>query len=226
MKWLFFLLLLANLAFAAYLQWVPKNNPDAKLMVMQMNADKIKILTPQQVASLSAPQAAKPAAAPPAAACVEWGDFSGKETASAAAALANLQLGDKLGQREFAESVGYWIYIPPLRTKAEAEKKIAELNKLGVEGYFLVQESGQWYNAISLGVFKTEDAAKAFLAKLQEKGVKSAKIGARAGQVKQTVFVVRDPGDAVTAKLVELKQEFAGSEVKAVECGAPAAEKK
>jgi cell division septation protein DedD len=226
MKWLFFLLLLANLALFSYMQLAKEENPDARLMSMQMNADKIKIVPAQQassVAQASAPQAAKVAAVP--AACMEWSGFTNPaEAARATEALAKLKLGNKLTQREATATVGYWVYIPPLKSKADAEKKMSELDKLGVEEYYLVQDNAEWRFAISLGVFKTEDAARAFHAKMQEKGVRSARMGAHTSQIRQTVFVVREPDDSMTASLTELKQSFPGSELKAAECAA--AEKK
>ncbi|MEW6314112.1 MAG: hypothetical protein AB1513_08760 [Pseudomonadota bacterium] len=226
MKWLFFLLLLANLSLVAYTQLAKEENPDARLMGMQMNADKIKIVHAPQasgVAQASAPHAAKVAAAP--AACMEWSGFNNPaEAARAMEALSRLKLGNRLSQRETTATVGYWVYIPPLKSKAEAEKKMGELDKLGVEEYYLVQDNAEWRFAISLGVFKTEDAAHAFHAKMQEKGVRSARMGAHTTQIKQTVFVVREPDDSMTASLAELKQSFPGSELKAAECAV--AEKK
>jgi hypothetical protein len=49
-------------------------------------------------------------------------------------------------------------------------------------------------------------------------GVRSARTGNREHRVTQTVFVVREPDIALTSKLAELRLQFPGSEVKAVDC--------
>jgi hypothetical protein len=63
-------------------------------------------------------------------------------------------------------------------------------------------------------VFKTEEAAKAHLDALRAKGVKSATSGARETQLSKTYFQVRDANATLTAKLNELKQGFAATEVR------------
>ena len=216
MRGLFLLLLLANLAFAAYAHFREgRRSDEAQLVKLQMNADKVKLVRAE-----GAPGAqAKAAPAPKTAlACLEWGAFAGAETGKAQAALARVQLQERAGMRESPETTGFWVYIPPLKLKPDLDRKLAELKALGVQEVFVVQDNNQWKNAISLGIFRTEDAANGFLAKLRERGVKSALVGSRSGLVRLTTFVVRDPDDAAIARLTELKQEFAGSELKAVPC--------
>jgi hypothetical protein len=63
-------------------------------------------------------------------------------------------------------------------------------------------------------VYKTEDAAKARLDALRAKGVKSAAIGARETQLGKTYFQLHEATPALAAKLNEMKQGFAGTEVR------------
>lgn len=221
MKWLFYLLLLANVVFFAYMQLATGDNGEAALVRRQFNAEKIKLLNPKEALTIPVLKPAvklenAPAARP--AACMEWGVFSGTDLARAQDALDKLQLGESLSLRSSEETVGHWVYIAPLKTKKDAENKIAELKALGIGEYFLMQDNSPWRNAISLGVFKSEELARNYLAKLQEKGVKSAVIGERGHQVKRTLFQIRDAGDALATKLAELQRDFPGSELKAVEC--------
>lgn len=215
MKWLFWLLLLASLVFFAFMQWGSAWTGDSKNLQSQppLNAEKIKLL-PAPVAS---PPAA-PSAVQAAAACMEWGGFSGNDLTRATAAMDTLKLGDSLTRRQVEHVSGYWVYIPPLKTRAEVDKKVAQLNTLGVEEYFVVQEAGKWRNAISLGVFKTEGAAQKFLESIQNKGVKSAMAGERMSKFMLTVFVLKNPDAETAAKVVALQNEFAGSELKAAAC--------
>ncbi len=150
--------------------------------------------------------------------CMEWGEFSGTDLARAENALAQMKLGDKLGQRTVEYTHGYWVYIPPFKTHAGRVKKIQQLKELGIADYFVVQEKGRWMNAISLGVFKTEEAANHYLGELGKKGVKSAKVGERASKLKFTVFVLKQMDAAGTTQLTALQKDYAGSEVKSVAC--------
>jgi len=169
--------------------------------------------TASNAADSAAPRPTEPAA------CLEWGNFVGTDLKRAEAAIARLQLGNKLSTRTVGDITAYWVYIPPLKTKRDVEKKIKELGKLGVTGYFHIQDSSKWNSAISLEIFRSEEAAKKFIADLRKKGVKSAVIGERS--LKQVVLVIREPAADIAAKMVELKQEFAGSELKAAQCEMP-----
>ncbi|BCK86590.1 hypothetical protein MIZ01_0353 [Sideroxyarcus emersonii] len=150
--------------------------------------------------------------------CAEWGEFSGDDLSRAQQALAVLKLGDNLTRRAVERNHGYWVYIPPLKKRASVEKKIAQLKERGVKDYFVVQEKGKWQNAISLGVFKTRDAAEKYIAMLHTKDVRTAKVGERTSKLKYTVFLIRDLDSGTTDKLNALQQEFPESELKVEAC--------
>jgi cell division septation protein DedD len=160
------------------------------------------------------PEAPKPETQKTAGACLEWGALPGGDVARATQALEPLGLGARLTQRRQEEVAAYWVYIGPLASRQAATQKAGELKRLGVDDYFVVPDDPKWRNAISLGVFKTEEAAKARLEALRAKGVKSAISGPRETQSGKTYFQVREANATVTAKLNELKQGFAGTEVR------------
>lgn len=112
--------------------------------------------------------------------CVVWNDLSVPETKRLMALLSD-KFGDfKLERRTLpSESSGWWVYIPPLPNKADAERKVAELRRLGVTDYFIVQEAGPNRFAVSLGVFSSETSASEHLAGLKAKGLKNVKAGPR-----------------------------------------------
>lgn len=223
MKWLFWLLLLACMVFFAFMRWGAALLDDGANMQLQppLNEEKIRLLksppNPQPYLAAQAP-VSSPAATASQSTCMEWGEFSGGDLARAAAALDGLALGSKVAQRQVEHASGYWVYIPPRPNRSETDKKVSQIKSLGIEEYFIVQEAGKWQNAISLGIFKTEDAAQKFLDKLREKGVKSATVGARASKLVLTVFALKNPDAESVAKMVELQGEFPGSELKAVAC--------
>jgi hypothetical protein len=217
MRTVFFILALANAAYFAY-SWAgagAEASGDAQIVGQQLNPEKIRLLTPEQVSALTRrSEASKPETAKLSGACLEWGGVADADAARAAQALEPLGLGARLAQRKHEEATTYWVYIGPVANRQAATQKAAELKRLGVDDYFVVPDDPKWRNAISLGVFKTEEAAKARLDALRAKGVKSATSGARETQPGKTYFQVREANATVTAKLNELKSGFAGTEVR------------
>lgn len=73
----------------------------------------------------------------------------------------------------------WWVRIPPQRNQEEAERRVVELNLLGVSDMFIVREPGPTQYAVSLGVFKTEDRARVLLGQLRGRGVTNAGVEPR-----------------------------------------------
>jgi hypothetical protein len=214
MKWVFFVLLAANLGLAAFTYNRDRlPNPDGQLLRQQMNADQIQIVAPRPT-----PPPAPVTTAPGPGVCLEWSSFGAADLPKAQAALDLLSLGERVRGVEVGVSTSYWIYIPPLKSKPDMDRKTVELKERGVTDYSPILEVGRWRYAISLGVFRNEDGAKKQLALLRGKGVRSAQLGEREQRVTQTAFLVRDPTDAQSAQLVNLKTEFPGSDLRAVDC--------
>lgn len=156
---------------------------------------------------------AKPASPPEPAplACVEWGSFSPQEATRAGERLEPLALGARLAQFRGEESAVWWVFIPPQANRATAQKKAAELKKLGVDDYFVVQDNGKLRWSLSLGVFRTEEAARARLEALRARGVRSAQVGRRETRVAKVWFQVQNVDAALNARLREIAREFEGA---------------
>lgn len=223
MRTLFLLLVLANLAFFAWVNFFGEldSQSDPRPLARQVAPEKLRILPPEPVAQAAAPAQAKPAAeAPPAKiACLEWGAFTPTDTARAGEALAPLALGPRLTQRQVDDVANWWVYIPPRGNRPEAQKKVGELKARGVEEFFIVQDPGPFQFAVSLGVFKTEAAAASRLEALRAKDVRTAVVGKRETPLQKTWLQVRPADEALASKLREIAQGFAGSEVH--DCPAP-----
>lgn len=223
MRLLFLILLLANVAAFGYIRYVESRaGADAQISMLQISPEKVKLLKAGSPPPAERKDKAAASAPPlPGLVCLEWGSFGAEDVTRAAAALAQFELGDKLWQRDSAD--GYWVYIPPLKTKAEADKKAGELKALGVAEFIVVQDDIQYRFAVSLGSFKTEEAADNHLAQLRQKGVRSAVVGPRGAR--RSIFVIRDPGDAAAAKIAGFKTDFPAATLKATACAEPVAAK-
>jgi hypothetical protein len=230
----FFLLLFANLGFLAWSYFGGRGSTEAQLIEQQLNPQAIRLLGAEQLAALAAERAKqvaeRPKPPPPApsspstppspppkvtvAACLELGAFNTGDIPRVLQVLVPLELGPRLSQRRAEEIASYWVFMPPQGSRQAANRKSAELRKLGVEDFFVLQEDPKFRFAISLGVFKTEEAAQARLAELRKKGVRTARVGPRETPVQKVYFTVREVPDALASRLNELRQGFPGSELK------------
>jgi hypothetical protein len=223
----FFLLLAANLGFLAWTYFgADRASTEAQLMEQQLNPQAIRLLGEKQLSALAAERAkqpterAKPAPPPPpppkvaVAPCLELGAFNPGDVPRVQQVLDPLALGPRLSQRRAEEIANYWVFMPPQGSRQAATRKSAELRKLGVEDFFILQEDPKFRFAISLGVFKTEEAAQARLAELRKKGVRTARVGPRETPVQKVYFTVREVPEALASRLNELRQGFPGSELK------------
>jgi hypothetical protein len=212
MRTLVFLLLLANVTLWGYIKLDRLSSGEGIRLTQQVQPDKISLLTPQQVAALGPAKVASLADV-----CVEWGPLSDAEKARALAALEPLDLARLMTQKKVEVVANYWVFIPPAANKPAADRKITELKAQGVRDVLLLDGGPQRW-AISLGVFRTEGAAQAQLADLEQKGVKGAKVGSRAQALLQTALVVRDPPAPAMSRLKELQAGFPESELKVGAC--------
>ncbi len=225
MRTLALIFVLANVAFFAWSRYAgaPEGSGDPLPLQRQIEPDKLRVVTPGE-ASAPAPapaprpsQAAAPAqlaAAPVGAKCVEWGSFTLADAPRAEKALEPLALGGRLAQRRTEEAAGWWVYIPAQPNRQTALRKAAELKSLGVEDYFVVQEEGPHRWALSLGVFRAEDAAQARLASLRALGVRSARVGARETVVPKVWLQVKDVDAPLYARLRDTARGIEGSELR------------
>ncbi len=233
-------LLLANALFFAATHWggMLTQDRDDLAVLPELNAGKLRLLeestaqpeTPPAPASAPAAvsavaevapaqhMSAELAQVPQAAACLYWGEFSGSALALANERLAPLGLGARLQSRTIEHASGFWVYIPPLKNAAEVQRKISQLKKLGVNDHFVVQEPGEWMNAISLGVFRTQQAAENHLESLRKQGVRTAKVGERKTRLRFTQFVISGADAALETKVRAFMADLPDSELKMSDC--------
>jgi len=240
----FLLLLLANVAFFVWARFVAPADAtvDRAPLGRQIEPQKLRILAPgelpataqQKPASPSslAPASPAPASPPsPAAApvaavtaapvpavatptCMEWGSFTVFDAPKAEKALEPLALGNRVGQRRTEELAAWWVFMPPQGSRPLALKKAAELRARGVDDYFILAEEGPLRWSLSLGVFRTEEAARARLATLREKGVRTAEVGPREMTVPKVWLQVRGVDAALETRLKEVAKQVEGSELR------------
>ncbi len=220
MKKLVWLLLLINLGLLVYfnLDHILPGTPQIKWV--ELNAEKISVLSQKQIDALPKKVAGLPAPSSTSASvtsCFEWGIFSVPSIAGAQSAVAKLSLQATVKEQTSLQAKRFWIYTPPLKTVQEAQEKAAELKALGVEDLFVVQEP-KWKNAISFGVFEDEQLALKLLSELKVKGVKDVVKTLRNQGKGHFILLFNNLAEADVTALKKLKPDFPEADLKEVTC--------
>ena len=185
-------------------------------MKMEQDADRLQLLSAKAAIALNEPPVEKK---DDTIACLEVGNFSQTELTSFEDKLKPLSLGDRQAKTTIAEVASNMVYIPSLGNKDNAEKKAAELRRIGINDFFIVQDQTDMRWGISLGVFKTEEAAKAHLVNLNNKGVRTARIGPRTVSAKKFVYQLLALTTEEKKSVDLIKEGFAAQEIR--DCQSP-----
>lgn len=172
MRYLFILLLIANIAFFV---WIQRFSPITKVPFTAVDEG----ITPLQ---LVADVSDKNSNTEPVAAaeinddiqqiCFSAGPFDIEANVHAAAETINpLVLKTNIRKITTTQEAGYWVYLPALSSRAEALKKGRELAAAFVKDYYVVT-SGDNENSISLGLYREPYNADNRIAELSKKGFK------------------------------------------------------
>jgi len=179
MKWVFGVLVLANVALFMWGMWyraplvgdIPRPRPPVA-------AEKMKLSSEPGVELRLHPP--RPAIPPPdqlatAPRCYRLGPFTAPGQAQAAARTLEAW-GLEHTQVAEPETLApiYRVYLSPLASRAQAERKRRELTRLGFTDHALIQQEQDMENGISLGLFSVEQNARARAAQLARRGVKAS----------------------------------------------------
>ncbi len=143
--------------------------------------------------------------------CVEFGGLDEQRARRARAWLAE-HVGDISGE-VLAEERGYWlVYLAPAPNLADAQVRASLLKRQGVDDLFVWQDGPMKY-AISLGLYRTEEGARAAVEQFARQGVRNALVMRRGSPDARVVVRVRYPtrsGDAsgTPAKLAQLQRDL------------------
>jgi hypothetical protein len=208
------LLILANVILFGYARLDRAAQSEAGRLGAQVQPDRIRVLSSQQVAALARGKVAALADV-----CVVWGPFSDADRARAQADIEPLQIGRLVSQRPVAADPMWWVNTGPVPSRAAADKRAAELRLLAIDDLSVV-DSGRGQFTVSLGMFRTEAAANARIEALATRGVAGTRVEPRQGGAAQTMLVVRDPPQPAVARMKELQSQYPGSDLRVGTCPA------
>jgi hypothetical protein len=141
-------------------------------------------------------------------ACVEIGNFDPNEARAFRSRLSAVRLHVQPSQRSVQEVASYMVYIAAEDGREGAERRAAELRRLDLTDFYVMPESSPMRDAISLGLFKTEAAANAYVGQLISKGVRSARVIERTASTNKVAFRLRGLNAADQAGFATLVSAF------------------
>ena len=147
-------------------------------------------------------------------ACVELVNVAPTDARRVDSLLAPLQLGQRLVRESVTvpEVTSHIVFIAPQGSKEAAERKAAELKNLGVTNYFIMSDNTPMKWAISLGVFKSPNAAQTLLGALNRQGVVGARVAQRSSQVPKLTYRLRELDPALRARYDALRARLPAHE--------------
>lgn len=214
-RFLFFVLLVACVAFGVQIALtLPTGPPDFSRRERNPGDVRVVAVTPPDAAARAAQETRSAVKSLAGAACVEFAGFRAADLQRARDSFAALQLGDRFTERRIEDVTRYWVFVPASKDRRTADQ-VAQLKRLGVNDVSVRPERD---NAISLGVFSSEDAARRFLDQMRGKGVQDAESGPFARETRGVAMLVRDPDTETVARLAILQRDFPGAQLRAVTC--------
>ena len=214
MKLAFLALFLANVLLYAWQQgllgFTPETGREPQRTAQQIAPESLHVLTAAEIAKLrSVVQPGKDSAVMLAQSCLEFGDFSGEVLAQVQPRIDVLGLKDRLATVQVEAPGWYLVYMPPMKTRAEADARARDLRQQsGVKDLFVIGEASPMRNGIALGSFRDRELASGFLAELESRGVKGARMADKPSTVGATRFRVRDVDPTLAQQLTRLQEEF------------------
>lgn len=187
MKGIFYILLLLNLGFFGWLYTSQDDNALSQSLNAAMSKDKgeLKLLSElndeEKIKLLKNPQKLleeaqedysqsdiEPEVNESPMVCYQAGPFVSSQARSSFASKISAFGMTEMSQWTGTEkAIRYWVYLPPMASKADARRVVSDLNRKGLKDVAIVN-SGKFKNAISLGLFGSKENARERVALLQK----------------------------------------------------------
>ena len=169
MRYLFILLLMANIAFFVWTQRLSPNNKKT-FKAVDDGVTSLQLMSEVEPNKPSVQPQTNNISTDVNQSCFSTGPFDVEANVNAAAELLNpLVMKTSIRKITTTQEAGYWVYLPALASRAEALKKGRDLAAAFVKDYYVVT-SGDNENSISLGLYREPYNADNRIAELSKKG--------------------------------------------------------
>lgn len=217
MKWVTWLLLLANLGVAGFFMGRPYWSAPASGQNAPLNVDRLSLRS--QTATVasnkkSVGHISKPASQ---ALCVEWRGLSLDEVSRVRETLKAMAAERVMSFTEVPVNTRTWVIFPSLPSPQSAVEKRNELAAAGITDAFVVKD-GPWRNAISLGLYANVESAQRRVSELEGRGVLGTRIELLPRKGTDFYYVIRSEDADALKSLNEIKQAYPDSQQSRVAC--------
>ena len=210
MKWITWALLALNLVVAGFFlersHWPQEN----VARTASLNVDRLSLRSQSALSPKETPPAAQ-------ALCVEWRGLSRDEFAQVRQQLKSLAGERVMSFTEVPLNTRHWVIFPPLPSAESAAAKLSELVAAGLTDAFVVKD-GAWRNAISLGLYANDEAARRRVLEVEGKGVLGTRVELLPRQGTDFYFVIRSEDPDALKSLSGIKQAYPNSQQSRVAC--------
>ncbi|MEQ1593201.1 MAG: SPOR domain-containing protein [Thiobacillaceae bacterium] len=214
MKWLSLFLLIANIAVAIFFLGADRWTITAPEASAPLNVDQLSLRSASH-SKITIPDTT--GAKVPPALCVEWRSLTPPEFVLVREQLKNMTSDRVMSFAEVPLNMRQWVIFPPLPSRPAALAKLAELAAAGISDAFVVKD-GTWINALSLGLYANEEAARRRVRELEDKGVLGTRIESQAKQGTAYYFIVRSEDADALKSLSEARAAYPNSTLSRVAC--------
>lgn len=237
MKWIVYLMLLANAGYFAVSYREALNAPPPKpravspvahvnrlLLLSEVKKEELRARavarSPASAAAAITDAAAgeSPLAANPDKRCFSIGPLVDDSQIATMRTWIVAMGGDprlRVGERR--ELARYWVYFPPLPSRDEAVARVQQMRALGIDDLIVIPR-GDMENAISLGVFSQRTSLERRLNELRTHGYEPSIVPRYRTEKASWFDVSFDTGDEVSEEMIS--QRFPGVELSEATCAA------
>ena len=222
MRWVFAVLVLANLGLLMWASWHRDSGGETIAARPVHHPELMVPLTTPGVALKSKRNEKAEAplvAAKPRPRCVDIGPLAKEAAASAVGWLQSEKVEHSVRTEERQVETSTWVHLGPFENKKQADQRLRELQKSGLKDV-LIMNDAQGAPAISLGLFNQPENAKKRMEELAQKGI-AAKSEVRTRNETFTWLDLRlpEPADAALGRLRQ-RDWGTGAEVRDAVCPA------
>lgn len=213
MKHIAWILFAANLAVAGFFVGRDYWPPAPSDRVAPLNVDRLSLRSQGAAGTPPAPRAARQ----PEPLCVEWRGLGLEEFVQVRERLKGLAGERVMSFAEVPLETRHWVLFPPLPSPETAAAKLDELLASGLQDAFVVRD-GVWRNAISLGLFASNDAAHRRMREVEDNGFHGTRIELVPRLGTHFYFVIRSEDPEALKSLGGIGQTYPNSVQSRVAC--------
>jgi SPOR domain len=214
MRLFFGILLIAN-AVLAYLLMQQAQTP-----VEKPSATPVAEIAPERLTLLSARPLVRRATEGE---CIEVGNFTTQTALKFESGLALLSLRELPKKRMVEAPPSNIVLLPPQQGEAGANRRAAQLRKLGFNDIAIIRDAGERRWGLSLGLFTSLDLAEVRLKALKNAGVTDARIEEHPINSSRFAYELRGLDRGMKAGLQALQNNFDGTAMRPCNAHADAA---